>query len=175
LEVLETGGVTTGTTVISSGGALELDGAFSSSVIYQPGAVLEVGPAAVLQGGPLPTGVATAIIFSGATLSGGTASSGNLVEIFGLTSNGVDCGGKIIVFGGGTDLNGTLSKGCVGMVARCLSARGNREIGVGLCVDEHDVWKQENLASRSSHWTFANPRTSMQRSIRRSHLTRRGS
>ena len=66
-EVLETGGVTTGTTVISSGGALELNGALPSSVTYKPGAILEVGPAAVLQGGPLPTGVATAIILPGAT------------------------------------------------------------------------------------------------------------
>ena len=113
LEVLETGGVTTGTTVISSGGALELNGALPSSVTYKPGAILEVGPAAVLQGGPLPTGVATAIILPGATLSGGTASSGNLVEIFGLSSNGVDRGGKVIVFSGGIDLNDTLSKGSI--------------------------------------------------------------
>ena len=113
LEVLETGGVTTGTTVISSGGALELDGAFPSSVTYKPGAILEVGPAAVLQDGPLPTGVATAIILPGATLSGGAASSGNLVEIFGLSSNGVDRGGKVIVFSGGIDLNDTLSKGSI--------------------------------------------------------------
>ena len=113
LEVLETGGVTTGTTVISSGGALELNGALPSSVTYKPGAILEVGPAAVLQGGPLPTGVATAIILPGATLSGGTASSGNLVEIFGLSSNGVDRGGNVIVFSGGIDLNDTLSKGSI--------------------------------------------------------------
>ena len=113
LEVLETGGVTTGITVISSGGALELNGALPSSVTYKPGAILEVGPAAVLQGGPLPTGVATAIILPGATLSGGTASSGNLVEIFGLSSNGVDRGGKVIVFSGGIDLNDTLSKGSI--------------------------------------------------------------
>ena len=43
LEVLATGGVTTGTAVISSGGALELDGTLPSSVTYKPGAILEFG------------------------------------------------------------------------------------------------------------------------------------
>jgi autotransporter passenger strand-loop-strand repeat protein len=33
------------------------------------------------------------------------------MEVFGLTSDSIDRGGKVVVFAGGTDLNGTLSKG----------------------------------------------------------------
>jgi autotransporter passenger strand-loop-strand repeat protein len=75
-----------------------------------PGAILKIGPDATIQGGTLSHGI-TAIILAGATVSGGTLLASNTGEVFGLASNGINSGGKAIVFAGGTDISATIYKG----------------------------------------------------------------
>jgi autotransporter passenger strand-loop-strand repeat protein len=102
LAIVESGSVLSGTTTVTSGGAIEFIGtdASNNGLKLLSGATGELGPGAFLSGAQISKGV-TLIVLAGGTAFGGTISAGALaiVENGGAVSS--DGGGNPLTIGSG--------------------------------------------------------------------------
>ena len=121
LEVLANGTASGGAILSGGTGVLESGGVISGTITVSNGGIFEFDDVNPVAGNLHPLGGAIVKFISGATLSGGTATSGVTLEFLsgGTDSGGtvVESGGKLIVASGGTAIDPTILSGGTAVVS----------------------------------------------------------